>query len=328
MVKRAGMLLNLIVLLLAIAAPYLFDDYLVYILTLVGIYTITAQGLNVLLGFSGQISIGHAGFMAIGSYVTGLAATHVTSSLLVHLLLVGASTALVGFFLGYICLRMVGPYLALATIGFGIMIRVVATNWLEVTGGPQGIIGIPALTLGPIAFDNVARQYYLTLALVVLTLILVRNLRESRVGRAMLASRDDDIGAQVTGIPVAWFKVLAFVLSAVLAGISGSLFTNLTSTVFPEMFDIQLSALFIMIMVIGGIGDIVGVTLGSFLVVFTFELLRGLREYQVIVYSAAVILCIIYLPRGVMGYVNQVLREKGWSHGQTPTIPPRFIKRA
>jgi branched-chain amino acid transport system permease protein len=311
--------------LLALAAPYFSGDYLLTILTMTGIYIITAQGLNVLLGFSGQISIGHAGFMAIGAYLSGLMAAHWTPSIAAIWAVVILANALVGFVLGAICLRMVGPYLALATIGFGVIVKVIATNWREVTGGPEGIIGIPSLNLGPLAFDNITRQYYLTLAVVAATLILVRNLRESRVGRAMLATRDDELAAQATGINVAWFKVLAFVLSAVLAGVAGSLYMNLTSTVFPEAFDLQLSALFVMILVIGGTGNIAGVTLGSLLIVGSFELLRELREYQVIVYSVAVILCIIYLPQGVMGFIENFLRSRGWSKGKALTVPSSLL---
>ena len=323
--KHVGSMINGGLFLAALSMPFFLDDYIIYSLTLAAIYTIAAQGFNVLLGFSGQISIGHAGFVAIGSYVTGLAAAHWTSSLIVIWLLVILSTCLVGILLGWICLRMAGPYLALATIGFGVIVQVIAKNWLEVTGGPEGILGIPALKLGPIEFDSPAKQYYLAILMVCLTLIFVKNIRNSRVGLAMLSIRDDEIGAQLAGINIAWFKVLAFVISGVFAGITGSLLANLTSTVFPEFFDIQLSALFIMILVIGGIGDIKGVTLGSFLIVGAFELLRGLREYQLIVYCSIVILTIMYMPEGVMGLINKQLRKRGWLKYQTLTIPARLL---
>ena len=126
---------------------------------------------------------------------------------------------------------------------------------------------------------------------------------------------------------IAWFKVLAFVISGALAGITGSLLANLTSTVFPEFFDIQLSALFIMILVIGGIGDIKGVTLGSLLIVGGFELLRGLREYQLIVYCCIVILTIMYLPNGIMGFIRAQLGKRGWIEYETLTIPARLLKK-
>jgi branched-chain amino acid transport system permease protein len=315
-----------ILVLVALVTPYFVDDYLIYVLTLAGIYTITAQGMNVLLGFSGQISIGHAGFIAIGSYVSALLAVHYTSSLLVIWAVVIAANCLVGFLLGYICLRMIGPYLALATIGFGIIVQEVGNNWVEVTGGAEGILAVPPLTLGPLVFDSPMSQYYLTLVAVAVTLIGVKNLRESRIGLAMLSIRDDDIGAELAGVNVAWYKILAFVVSAALAGVSGSLIANQTNTVFPGLYDIQLSALFIMIMVIGGIGDIAGVTLGSLIIVVLFEVLRGLREYQLIVYCCAVILCIMYLPRGIMGYIRFKLGRFSWLRVPTPTIPSRLVR--
>jgi len=325
--KNAGPIINLGVFLAALALPRFLDDYILFILTLAAVYTIAAQGFNVLLGFSGQISIGHAGFVAIGSYVSGLMAVHWTSSLLVIWPVVVLANCFVGILLGWICLRMAGPYLALATIGFGVIVQVIAKNWLEVTGGPEGILGIPALTIGPIAFDSPVKHYYLALSAVCLTLILVKNLQTSRVGLAMLSIRDDDIGAQLSGINIAWFKVLAFVISGVLAGITGSLLANLTSTVFPEFFDIQLSALFIMILVIGGIGDIKGVTLGSLLIVGGFELLRGLREYQLIVYCCIVILTIMYLPNGLMGFIRKQLKKWGWIKYETLTIPAQLLNK-
>jgi branched-chain amino acid transport system permease protein len=323
---RLGLVFQMVLFVVALLMPYILDDYLLYVLTLAGVYIITAQGMNVLLGFSGQISIGHAGFIAIGSYVSGLVAVHWTSSLLVIWALVIAANCLVGLVLGYICLRMAGPYLALATIGFGVIVQVIARNWLRVTGGPEGILGIPSLALGPVVFDSVSSQYYLTLVTVALTLFIVKNLRESRTGLAMLAIRDDEIGAELSGVSVSWYKVLAFIISAALAGITGSLLANQTSTVFPGLFDIQLSALFVMILVIGGIGDIAGVTLGALLIVGAFEVLRGLREYQVIVYCCAVILTIMYLPRGVMGFIRQTLRGLPWLRVATPTIPKKLLR--
>jgi|GEM_PF-1250013 len=310
----------------ALLMPHVLDDYILYILTLAGIYMITAQGLNVLIGFSGQISIGHAGFIAIGSYVSAVMAVQWTQSILLIWILVIASNCLVGLILGYLCLRMVGPYLALATIGFGIIIQVIAKNWVEVTGGAEGILSVPYLKLGPIVFDSPANQYYLTLGVGTLTLILVKNLRESRIGLALLATRDDDICAQLSGVNIAWFKILAFVISAALGGISGSLLTNQTASVFPTLFDIQLSALFIMILVIGGIGDIAGVTIGSILIVAAFELLRGLREYQLIVYCIAVIGCIMYLPRGIMGFLRHRFAKYSWMRIGNPTIPRSLLK--
>lgn len=325
--KKKLKLSDYVTIILALAVlviPHLVNDYYIYVLTLVGVYVIGAQGLNVLLGFSGQISIGHAGFIAIGSYVAALTSNHWSSFLPLNILAIAIVTGLVGYLLGYVCLRMKGPYLALSTIGFAVIVHAIAVNWLKVTGGPEGIVGFPALALGALTFQTPLMQYYLVLAVVAIVLLLVRNLRESRTGRAMLAIKNDEIGAQLNGINVTHYKVLAFVISSVLAGICGGLLANLTGTVFPEMYNIELSSLFIMILVIGGIGNINGVTLGSFLLVSSFEVLRGLREYQTIVYCLAVILCIIYLQGGIMGYITEKLQKRGLADRKMTTIPSKF----
>lgn len=296
----------LVLLIAIIIAPFFTGEYLLYIFTLSAIYAIVAQGLNILLGFSGQISIGHAGFISIGAYVSGLLALNFTQSLVFIWLIVILATALVGYLLGAICLKMKGPFLALATIGFGIIVQVIATNLRGITGGPEGLLGVPALKIGPFAFETSTGQYYLTFAVLIISVLIATNIKKSRLGRAFLALKDDDISAQLAGVNVKFYKVMAFVISATLAGIAGSLFTNLTRIVFPELFTLEMSATSIMILVIGGIGDIAGVILAAFIVEGSFELLRGLREYQVILFSVVVIVCIMYLPQGVMGVI------KGW----------------
>ncbi len=327
--KRMNNIFNvfvLLVLLLVIVMPHFMNSYLIYIFTVVGTYAVVAQGLNVLTGFAGQFSIGHSGFMAIGAYITGYSAMNWTKNILAIWIMVIAATALVGFLLGYVCLRMKGPYLALATMGFMVIISRIAVNWRSVTGGSDGLIGIPSVQLGPLVFNGELIEYYLTLATLVLTLFIMKFLRESRIGRAMFAVKDDEIGARLSGVNVTYYKVLAFVISAVMGGISGSLYTVVTKTVFPNFFDIQLSSLLMMIIVIGGAGSIPGVTMGTVIIVSSFELLRELRQWQMVVYCVLVILCILFLPKGIMGFINKCLNRFGIQAGKMVTIPPKIIR--
>jgi len=325
--NRISIISMLALIFLVIVMPRFLNSYYLSIFTTIAIYGIVAQGLNILLGFTGQISIGHAGFMAIGAYMTGYVVKHWTQQIIVVWILVILSTALIGFALGYICLRLKGPYLALATIGFMIIIQRIAMAWTPVTGGPDGILAIKPLAIGSFLFDSKPLQYFLSMATLAIVLVAMKFLRESRVGRAMLAVRDDELGSRLSGVNATQYKVMAFVISAVLGGISGSLFAVTTRAIFPNFFGITLSSQLMMIQVIGGIGSIPGVTIGTLLVVGSFEMFRGLREYQMILFCVLVILSILYMPQGIIGLINKGLRKFfGVSVGKAITVPGKITR--
>lgn len=291
---------------LTIAMPWLVNDYILFLLTLIGTYLVATQGLNLLMGFAGQISLGHAGFCAIGAYVTGYAHARAGWPFWIALALGLGASALVGLCLGYLCLEMAGPYLALTTLAFGIIVQTIARNWRNMTGGPDGLTPLPPPIFGPIEVRTRVQFYLMVMVIVWVLTFLMRNIVNSRVGRALMAVRDDSIAASGLGVDVVFFRVIAFTVSAVLAALSGVLMGYLSGGIFPDFFDRRLSSVFIVALMMGGRATVVGPVIGCLIVVSGFEVLRGFREYQMMVYSLIVILVVIYMPGGFMQLVGIV----------------------
>lgn len=294
---------------LTLALPYVADRYLVFIATLVGAYVVAVQGLNILQGLAGQISIGHAGFCAIGAYVAGLASIHLELPFLLSVVLAVAACAVVGFILGCASIPLAGPYLALATIGFGLIVNIVAKNWVQVTGGPDGLTPLPPITLFGLTVSSSRGLYFLATVLAWLTTLLVHQLIGSRVGRAMMAIRDDPIAASCSGVDVTYYRLLAFVVSSAMGGLGGILIAYISGGVFPDFYTLGLSGLFLTMVVLGGSGTAVGPVLGTAVVVVSFELFRGVKEYQMVLYSILVILVLIYQPSGLVGLWERLCRR-------------------
>jgi branched-chain amino acid transport system permease protein len=286
-------------------------EYVVRIILFCGINAILAVGLNLINGTTGQFSIGHAGFMAVGAYTTAFTAIQLEDAFFAHeagqlgfgavalvftlALVSGAlAAALCGLLVGVPSLRLRGDYLAIVTLGFGEILRLLFNN-AAFLGGATGYSGNRAPGL-PI-YSNFS--WVATWALLVITLI--GNLTHSSYGRALRAIRDDEIAAEAAGIPTTRFKVLAFVVSAGAAGVGGGLFAHLQSTIRPDDFRFDRSIDMIVMIIVGGLGSVTGAVLGAVFVGITLELTRDLQQYRLVAYALMLILMMVFRPQGMLG---------------------------
>ncbi|MGE5553750.1 MAG: branched-chain amino acid ABC transporter permease [Betaproteobacteria bacterium] len=293
----AYLLLAVIMLLpLIIHSPYYF-----HIMILSGIYIILAIGLNIITGYCGQINLGMAGFYAVGAYTSAVLATRLGLSFWLALPASALTAAITGFVIGVPALKVKGGvYLVLVTVSFAGIVRVILNQWVSLTKGPMGIVGIPAPQIGKFVFFARPHWFYLVYAVVLLVTFLASRLVNSRIGRSFVALRESEVSAQSIGINPAFYKVLAFVYSAALAGVAGSLYAHYMTTVSPDVFDFNLSVLALMMIVVGGIGSIPGSILGGVALAIVPEWLRAFGSFQTIVYALGVILAVIFLPTGLL----------------------------
>ena len=285
-------------------------EYVVRIILLAGINAIVAVGLNLINGTTGQFSIGHAGFMAVGAYATAFCVIQAEELLYagpgpgsmasVALIFVpaliagGLAAALAGLAVGVPSLRLRGDYLAIVTLGFGEIIRLLFNNTTSL-GGATGYSGGRALGL------PIYTNFFWVMACAVVLVTLVRNLTYSSYGRALAAIREDEIAAEAAGIPTTRYKVLAFVVSAAVAGVGGGLFAHLQSTIRPDDFKFDRSIDMLVMIIVGGLGSVSGAILGAVFVSVTLELTRDLSQYRLIAYALLLILLMVFRPEGVLG---------------------------
>ena len=274
---------------LAVSSPYWLGVLIVSIY-----FALLALGWNLLSGFTGQFSLAPAAFAMIGAYVTGLLDYHLKAPLWIGIPAAIAGTALLGWLLGRIVLRLKGPYLALTTLSFAEIARVVIGNSYNFTRGDQGL-NVPALMESRVGY------YYLFLAVLAIVLVLLYVLMRGRAGRFWLAIRDDDIGAESRGINVVRYKTLAFALSCAICGLAGSLYGTFSQLVSPELGLLLQTGLVISMVVIGGMGTLSGPIVGALLVYLSSEWLRTVGNIQLIVFSALVIVFARFFRAGLWG---------------------------
>lgn len=277
----------------------LMDRYVMQVFTLAGINIIIALGLNLISGFTGQLALGHAGFMAIGAYTTAVMQMQFGLPLLPALLVAGLVSAFVGLLIGFPTLRLKGDYLAIVTLGFGEIIRVIAVNLPAITGGAAGLKDVPGFT--PIARENQFWGFIWVFWMVVAVIFLVSNLIKSSHGRALISIREDETAANAMGVNVFYYKMFAFVLSAFIAGLGGGLYAPFARYLTPQPFNFIRSVEFLIIVVLGGMGSITGTVVTGFLLISLQEFLRDLQDYRLVMYSLILILMMLFRPQGLMG---------------------------
>jgi ABC-type branched-subunit amino acid transport system ATPase component/ABC-type branched-subunit amino acid transport system permease subunit len=280
----------------ALALPALTaNTYYLYLACSIGLLTIVTAGLNVLAGFTGQISLGHAGFYALGAYAAALAATRLGAPGWVAGIAAVLVAAVVGAAVAAAALRVSGPYLAMVTIAFGIIVEHVLVEWVSLTGGPGGIFNIPKL--------SVAGSYWLIAAAAAVALWLTANLRRSAWGRAMLAVKSSEVAAESLGVSAYVVRITAFTVSAALAGLAGALFAFLNGYISPDSFTLQTSIVFLLALLFGGLGSLAGPLAGAVALTVLPELLTGLADYRLILYGSLLLISISWLPAGVVGAI-------------------------
>ena len=314
------------------------SPYLLAVLTAAGIFIIGAMSLNLLLGYAGQLSLGHAAFFGLGAYASALATLGFDVELLfgvrVHLgpqpVLVGFIAAMVvaggfGWLLARLAFRIRGAFFVIITVCFAQVLRMVALNWIELTQGPMALIGIPPFGfwlpgLGQVQFITKAQTYWLVLGVATLAFLGIRQIVTSRVGRAFVALRENEVLARSLGIRATHYLVIATVLSAGLAGAAGSLFAHYVGIVDPDVFLFIYTVTMVIIVVTGGKGTLWGPVVGGLLFGTMPDLLRGTAppEAQWIAYGAIMVLLVMFLPRGI---VPALARRKAVAMRPSVTSP-------
>jgi len=262
---------------LLFTAPLYLSNYWLGVANLIGITLIAVTGLNILTGYCGQLSIGHAGFIAVGAYTAAVLTNRLELPFLVGLICAGFAAGLVGLIFGIPSVRVKGFYLAITTIAAQFIIIWVINHWSAVTGGFVGI-KVPYASIGGFIFSSEASQFYLIMVIAALCIFLAKNLARSRVGRAFIAIRDNDLAAEVMGISLFYYKLLAFFIGCFLAGIAGSLLAHWIGFMNAEQFSLTESILYIGMIIIGGLGT----TLGPILGVTFIRLLQQVLTVEVV----------------------------------------------
>ena len=296
----------------AASVPFLTSNtYYLYVAISVGLLTIVTAGLNVLVGFTGQTSLGHAGFYAFGAYTAALCVTRAGMPAWAAIAAAVLVTSAVGAAVAAAALRVSGPYLAMVTIAFGLIVEGILIEWGSVTGGPGGIFNIPKPAL---------RAHYWTVMLAAaLVLWLTANLRRSAWGRAFLAVKSSEVAAESLGLSSYYLRIAAFTVSAAFTGAAGALFTFLNGYISPDSFSLQTSILFLLALLFGGLGRIAGPVAGSLALTILPELLTRLLDYRLILYGTLLLLSIYWLPEGVVGALSRERRSKAAPH---PALSP------
>ncbi|GJD50252.1 High-affinity branched-chain amino acid transport system permease protein LivH [Methylobacterium crusticola] len=289
---------------LGLALPALATGYVVYIANLLLVFVVLSLGLHLVIGEAGQFSLAHAAFYGIGIYTAALSSKVLGLPFLAALLAGGVLAALCGLAIGVLSLRMRDIYLALSTFAFGEAMQWVFLNWTPVTGGPNGLAIPPASFLGrPILSDKAAFPVVAGVTLVVIAL--VAGLHASGLGRAFRAVRESEVAAAAVGIDVRRTKLLAFTLSAFLAGAAGGLFTTFSTFIHPDSLGFQTTILVLTMIVVGGIGSVTGAVGGAVVFGLVSELLRQVPSYQEVIYGGILMLFMMYAPRGVFALVGR-----------------------
>ncbi|HXG01965.1 MAG TPA: branched-chain amino acid ABC transporter permease [Candidatus Binatia bacterium] len=288
-----------------VTAGLTLSDYALYLVNLIATTAILALGLTIVTGVAGQVSLAQAAFAGIGGYGAVLLATGVGLPLWLGIPLAALGAAAVGYLLGLPALRLEGPYLALVTLGFTAIVQTILIHWQSVTNGPLGL-PVPPLTVAGRPLTSGRDLYLVVVPVAVLIFIAARRLLRSRVGRALDALRQSEVAATVLGVNPVHYKTLAFALSAFLGGIGGGLHALLTTFLSPETFGIIESIFFLVVIVVGGVGQVAGAVVGAALLVLLPETLGGFKHYQALVYGVLLLAFIVFVPGGLSGLATRL----------------------
>lgn len=311
--KKYRMAIAAVLIVLAIIFPYIFSTYQTNIMISAFIYVILGLGLNIVVGLAGLLVLGYAAFFAVGAYAYALLNYNFGIGFWAALPVGAGLGALFGILLGFPVLRLRGDYLAIVTLAFGEIIRIVLENWNEFSLGPSGIANIPRpsfLGMHMSLSASTVYIYYVMIVLCIITIIAVKRLRDSRIGRAWMALREDEIACQAMGIDKTKTKLSAFALGSTWAGIAGVVFAAKTTFINPASFTIWESIVILCIVVLGGMGSIIGVILGALVLILVPEYLRAFSEYRMLVFGLMLVLMMIFRPHGIVSSVRRIYHYK------------------
>ena len=301
-----------------LTAPWwLGSPYHVHVAIMAGIFTILALSLNLLLGYTGQLSLGHAGFFGIGAYTSALLALRLEWPFVAGFVCAVGLAAAAGYGIGRLALKLRGAYFVLVTISFAGVISLISVNWMELTNGPLGLPGVPPPSVGGFVLRSKSAVYYVVLACAVAAYVICHHIVRSRVGRALVALRENESLAESIGIDGTRYLVLAAVVSAGMAGGAGSLYAHYTRLVSPEVFLFGYTVTMVIMVVAGGKGTLAGPVVGALIFTALPELLREVTswQWQMLLYGVLLILTLFFLPRGIVPACSDWLARRRTPRG-------------
>ena len=307
------------------AFPWLTNNYFIHIASLIGVFTIVAVGMNILVGMTGLVSLGHAGLFAVGAYTSALLGTRLDVSFWLSAAAAIVVTGAVGSVLALAALRARGIYLAMVTIAFGIIVEQVALDQDELTGGFMGISSIPYPAIGDFTFSAPYRLYLVVVAAGA-CLWLAGNLQRSRWGRGLLAVRESWVAAESLGVSRYRMETMAFALSAALAGLGGALFAAQNAYIAPAIFAFDLSILMLLFVILGGLGTVWGPLIGTAVLLVVPELIAGFTQVRLVIYGAVMLACLYFMPQGIAGFFEGRRRERLCDAQRLPTPDVEALK--
>lgn len=282
-----------------LALPLADNSYYTGLMIVIGIHTMVTVGLCLLMGYAGQVSLGHAAFYGLGAFFSGILSASYGVQPWVAMAVAAAVTGTVAYATAYPIFRLRGHYLAMATLGFGVIVYILFVELKQFTGGPSGLPGIPPLSLGPLIFDSDQKFYYLAWGFCLGVLLVSRNIVVSRVGRALRAVHGNEEAARSLGIDVDQFKMKVFVLSAVYASLAGSLYAHYTTFISPQPFGFLFSIRLVVMVVVGGLASVWGAIFGTATITLLGEILQPFGEMDTVVFGLILIVVMVFLPQGL-----------------------------
>ncbi len=296
---------------LVVALPFIFPDnyYVTVVGVSVGLHAILAVSLNLLMGYAGQISLGHAAFFGLGASISAILTTRYGWNPWSTMVVGMALTGVVAFVIARPILRLKGHYLAMATLGFGIIVHIILVQTEGLTGGPDGMSEIPPLSIFGWVVETDLAWYWLIGFFMLAVVLLALNLIESRTGRALRALHGSEVAAEMMGIDTARAKTGVFVLAAVIAALAGSLFAHQQSFISPDSFNFFFSIELVTMVVLGGMASTWGAVLGAMVLTFLPELLVVFEDYEVMIFGAILMCMMIFMPQGLFGGLQDLMRK-------------------
>ncbi len=275
------------------------NTYYLQIMTFIGINTLLALGLNMLMGYAGQVSLGHAAFYGIGAYTTAILSGTYGISPWLALVCAVVCAVLIAFVVGLPTLKLSGYYLGMGTLGFGMIVNILFREWGSVTGGSSGFVGIPMLEAGSVSFMSGRNYFFLVWVVVLVAVILCRRILSSRMGRALRSIHDGENASLAVGVNTHFLKLQIFMFSAALGAVAGFLYAHFVLFISPESFGFMVSVKMVTMVVIGGMASVWGALLGAGLLTLLPEVLHGFAEYEMIIFGLILMGVMIFLPQGL-----------------------------
>ena len=288
----------------ALVFPLIYADnrYVLHVMTIGFIFTISVYGMNIIAGFTGQLSLAHAGFFAIGAYSLGILTTRTEMNFWLALLLAVLITSAVGLLLGAIALRTKEHFFAIYTLIVGYLIYLLIDKWDGLTGGVRGLIGIPIPDpIGPLNFESATSMYYLVLFFLLLSILIAVRIVRSLTGRTYIAIRNSEELAQTLGINTKVNKLVSFVISVAYAGLAGALYASLTRFIGPDVASTNMVFNFLMYLIVGGIGTLSGPLVGTMLFIWLEQFLTSYLVYHLLIFGPILVVMVIFFPTGIVG---------------------------